>query len=588
MKVLVVDDNNDDRMLLRLIVERQGHEVIEGENGQEGYELAVRHRPGLILSDALMPVLDGFHFLRRIKQDPELVSTPFIFYSATYTEQQDQAMAKALGAAGYIIKPKEPGELWRAVEEIVQKACPIAEDLPVMVGDEEYLRQYSSMLATKLEQKVSELEQVLAAKAETEKALVRAKEEWERSFEAIGDIAMILSPDLRIIRANRRAQEFFQDTGKDGVEGAFCFHAFQKESPCPDCPALLARKDGTAHTMEVEYRELGRTFQLTSSPVLDAQGGVMSIIHFAKDITAQKKLEKRLLQNQKLEAIGTLAGGIAHDFNNILTPILGYAEILKAAPPQEERIQEYADQIFTAAQRARELVRQILAFSRQQEHHPMPMLPHLIIKEALKLLRSTIPTSIEIRQDIQEDCGMVLADATRLHQVIMNLCTNAYQAMRGSTGVLSVTLRPLRLDHGDSKADDFPLLPGNFVVLEVSDTGCGMDKETMAKIFDPYFTTKKQDEGTGLGLSVVHGIVQGCGGHISVSSEPGKGSTFLVYLPRVEGQALDEDASDQLPLPSGSERILVVDDDPAVIALETKNLSINNHDFIQHDHRSRQ
>ncbi|MDD5758205.1 MAG: response regulator [Desulfobulbaceae bacterium] len=572
MKILVVDDNADDRTVLRLVVERQGHEAIEAEHGQQGFELAAAHRPDLIISDALMPVLDGFNFLKRLKEDVVLKTIPFIFYSATYQEDKDLALAASLGAMAYIFKPMDPAELWGEITEVLKKGGNLKTVAAGEMTDVEYLQKYSSIVATKLEEKVVELEKALAARAATEKALLQSREEWERSFEAIGDIALILAPDLRIIQANRQAYAVLAPEPGQELRGKFCYEAFQEgEQSCACCPLLLAKEFNMSQTCEVEHKGLGKTFQITVSPVFDPAGRMVSFVHFSKDITAQKELGNRLIQAQKLEAIGTLAGGIAHDFNNILTPILGYAEMAKDNVPPGSPVGDNIDQVITAALRARDLVQQILCFSRQKEQQRIPLAPHIIIKEAVKLLRASIPATIEIRQDIV-DSGMILADATQIHQVVMNLCTNAYHAMREKGGVLAVVLQPCQVRNDDPKVNEFVLAPGDYVMFEVSDTGAGMDKLTMAKIFDPYFTTKKQGEGTGLGLSVVHGIVQECGGHITVYSEPGRGATFRVYLPKITSAQLFEPHAASEPLPHGTESILVVDDDQAIVDLDTRIL----------------
>ena len=573
MKVLVVDDNHDDLMLLSLVVKRQGHDVLEAVNGKQGFELAAAHRPDLIISDALMPVLDGFQFLKKLKEDAVLKTVPFIFYSATYKADKDLALAASLGADAYIFKPKPPAELWAEVEAALAQNGNLKTVVTGGVTDAEYFREYSTIVATKLEQKVAELEQAMAERDATEKALIQAKEEWERSFEAIGDIALILSPELRIIRANRQAYASLAQAPGEELVGKFCHEAFlEGECPCPVCPVLLSRKTAASFSCEIEHKALGRIFQVSVSPILDSDGKVVSYIHFAKDITAQKELEKRLIQTQKLEAIGTLAGGIAHDFNNILTPILGYAEMSLEDMSPDSRIYDNLKQVIMAGGRAKELVQQILAFSRQKESQRQPLEPHFIIKEAIKLLRASLPATIEIRQDIPSDCGVVLADATQIHQVVMNLCTNAYHAMREKGGVLAVSLRSIQLERDDPKVNGLALTPGAYLLMEVSDTGTGIDELTMARIFDPYFTTKKPGEGTGLGLSVVHGIVKEYGGHISVYSELGIGSTFRVYLPKLVSTPAHEPPAVVKPLPRGTERVLIVDDEKTISDLEATNL----------------
>jgi signal transduction histidine kinase/ActR/RegA family two-component response regulator len=276
------------------------------------------------------------------------------------------------------------------------------------------------------------------------------------------------------------------------------------------------------------------------------------------------RIENQLRQAQKMEAIGTLAGGIAHDFNNILAPIIGYTEMTLNDVPQSSPMHYDLKQVLKAAHRARDLVRQILSFSRhRKEQQRTPVNISTIVKEALKLLRASLPSSIEIRQDVQE--GMALADATQIHQVLINLCTNADHAMGGS-GMLDVSLKEVALSSNDLSSlsmSTMDLNPGSYLKLSVSDTGHGMDASTMQRIFDPYFTTKEVGKGSGLGLSVVHGIVKRHEGMIGVRSEPGKGSAFEVYIPKIESRP-DKTGEIHLALPKGTEHILIVDDEQMV------------------------
>jgi PAS domain S-box-containing protein len=280
-------------------------------------------------------------------------------------------------------------------------------------------------------------------------------------------------------------------------------------------------------------------------------------------------LESQLRQSQKLETIGTLAGGIAHDFNNILTPILAYSQMAASVLEQEHPMRANIEEVVNSANRAKELVKQILTFSRQSEQQRFPMDPAPIIKEALKLMRASIPSTIEIRQDIDTKCGAILADPSQIHQVLMNLCTNAYHAMQDHGGVLTVALKPCTVD--DELSRTHPnLTPGEYVHLTVADTGSGIDAQTLERIFEPFFTTKQVGEGTGLGLSVVHGIVTKYEGAITVRSEPGNGTTFDVYLPRVHSKQL-KPIQDEIPVVGGHEHILVIDDEP-IVAETTKNV----------------
>jgi len=274
----------------------------------------------------------------------------------------------------------------------------------------------------------------------------------------------------------------------------------------------------------------------------------------------KKQVEDQLLQSQKMEAIGTLAGGIAHDFNNILTSIIGYSELAKMRGLQGGDVTSDLDQIRQSGNRAKALVQQIVTVGRRQEQEQRPVQLAYIVKEALKLLRAALPSTIEIREVIPKDAGIIQADPTQMHQVVMNLCTNAGKAMDETGGTLEVTLENVSLT--EPKMD---LEPGPYLRLTVKDRGEGMKPEVVERIFEPYFTTKEKGEGTGLGLSVVQGIVATHGGAITVETKPGAGSTFHVYLPRTEQAEETRKAKAEEPLPTGSERVLFVDDEKVLL-----------------------
>jgi PAS domain S-box-containing protein len=300
-------------------------------------------------------------------------------------------------------------------------------------------------------------------------------------------------------------------------------------------------------------------------------------LHVATDISAVKTLERermenesRLRQAQKMEAIGTLAGGIAHDFNNILSAILGYSELVLEDAKNGRSNPNFIGHVLRAGQRARDLVQQILTFSRQTETESKPIQIQPIIKEALKLLRPSLPATIDIQVEVRSD-AIVRADPIQIHQVIMNLCTNASHAMRDGGGRLRVVLleEQLRADGCDTLTG---LCPGRYLKMEVSDTGHGIDPLVIDRIFDPYFTTKEKGEGTGMGLAVVQGIVRGCGGAITVTSCPGQGAAFSVYLPIIAQPTVAQAVSQEF-VPLGRERILFVDDEPPLADLAKEILA---------------
>ncbi len=326
------------------------------------------------------------------------------------------------------------------------------------------------------------------------------------------------------------------------------------------------RKDGTSfpvyHDVTTVRNEKGQV-----------EYRVVNIIDITDRIKAEKeksKLESQLRQAHKMEAIGTLAGGIAHDFNNILAAILGYAEMVRDEVPEGSQVKKDILEVLKAGKRAQDLVRHILAFSRKSEHDPVVVAPHLIVEEAITLLRASIPTTIEILQNIDSNCGSVLCDPTQVHQVLMNLCTNAAQAMDNEGGMLEITLSCVELS--EEVLQNEPTLQfGQYVQLTVGDSGPGIGSDLIDRIFDPYFTTKEIGKGSGMGLAVVHGIVKSHNGMITVENRASGGTNFNVYFPRVEKTVLKEIEKVE-PLPTGNERGLVVDDEVTVVEMTKRRL----------------
>jgi signal transduction histidine kinase len=318
----------------------------------------------------------------------------------------------------------------------------------------------------------------------------------------------------------------------------------------------------------IEQRRTSGTVTIADTriyPISNQKGEVISYVCTQRDITHETHMETQLHRAQKMEAIGTLASGIAHDFNNILTGLIGHAELAGKEAPAKSRTKERIDYILTASLRARDLVNQILTYTRQSEQTHEPVEIRLIVKEALKLLQATLPAEIKIQHAITRESGFVMGNASELHQVVLNLCTNAAHAMATKGGTLSVRItnhhrkQPRSVTTGE-------LGPDAYTCLTIADTGCGMTDETIDRIFEPYFTTKEQGEGTGLGLAVAHGIVTRLEGQIDVHSHPGRGTRFDIFLPRASQTEVVAEKV-RTCLPTGDAHILIVDDEIVIIDL---------------------
>ncbi len=408
-------------------------------------------------------------------------------------------------------------------------------------------------------------------------ALRRSMNRYRTLFESAGDAIFVFDWEGQILDANRVACERLGYTYRELTAMR------RKEIEGPDTAMTVSQRrkilrDKGHVIYEAEYlRNDGSVLPVEANCRLIEYDYEPAILTIARDISerlrAQEekaKLQAQLRQSQKMESLGTLAGGIAHDFNNILTPISGHAEIALFKIGRDHDAAKNIKGIIQAVDRARGLVRQVLSFSRQESEEKQPLQMHTILKEALRLLRASLPTTIDIQQNIAR-CGAVMANATQIHQILMNLCTNAGHAMREGGGVLDVSLSEVEIRAGDL-ADYLEMKPGTYVRLTVSDTGHGMPAEVLERIFEPYFTTKKEGEGTGMGLSVVHGIVKGHNGDIKVYSEQGKGTTFNVYLPCIEAKAQTDDSPVADQIPKGSGNVLLIDDEEKIIEVMVQML----------------
>ena len=399
-----------------------------------------------------------------------------------------------------------------------------------------------------------------------EEKLLQSEGQYREYFEGIFSGTYISNPDGKLIACNKEYKNIFgfgsTQQAMDTPIKALCVNPDERVG---FLNLLKNKKQITGYEPNLKKIDGTRLNLIeNSSGVFDEKGNLVQIRGFLLDITEQKKLETQLMQAQKMEAIGTLAGGIAHDFNNILTGIFGYAQLAEIHINQPEKAKEHIAQLVKSGQRAAALIRQILTFSKQSEFKKHPLSVYILLKEALKLIRSSIPSNISIKENIFSK-AMIIADPTQIHQVIMNLCTNAYQAMSNAEGLLTVGLDEIEI----FEQKNFPgpeILKGNYIRLEIIDTGPGINKKNMERIFDPYFTTKETGKGTGLGLAVVDGIVKKQKGFIKAYSKAGHGSKFQVFWPIIEQSIVPEAfVKKETDLFTGTETIMLVDDEADIL-----------------------
>jgi PAS domain S-box-containing protein len=407
---------------------------------------------------------------------------------------------------------------------------------------------------------------------EMQHAILQSEAKYRSMMESMSDPVYICSSDFTVTYMN---PAMIRRIGRDAC-GEPCHRALHDlEEKCPWC---IFDKNTFSSSMEtsVTSPKDHRTYRVTNMPIFHDDGTISKMTVF-RDITeylnAVKERENvlgQLRQAQKMQSIGTLAGGIAHDFNNILASVLGFTELALDDVEKGTLLDENLQEVYAAANRARELVKQILTFARQSDAEIEPVKIAMIAKEVLKFIRSSIPATIEIQQNVASD-SLVMGNATQIHQIFMNICTNAAQAMEEEGGTLRIELGDVCIEENSVVANTLGLKPGNYVRAAVSDTGTGIPPDIIDVIFEPYFTTKEPGEGTGMGLAMVHGIIESYSGKITVESTPGKGSVFTVYFP-VTRRSADQQPHVSEELPTGRERILYVDDESAIARMATMAL----------------
>jgi two-component system cell cycle sensor histidine kinase/response regulator CckA len=568
--ILLVDDNKQNRYMLEVLLKAHGYEVALADQGAEALALAEKHPPDLIITDILMPVMDGFSLCRKWKADDRLKHIPFIFYTATYTDPQDERFALSLGAERFIIKPQQPEVLVQVVQDLLQemqKRTLVSAEKPL--GDEmEFFRRHNEVLFPKLEQKMIELEnanqrleRIVDERRHAEEALQKEKALNDLIIDSLPGVFYICDEQGRLVRWNNNEKEV---TGYS-IDELMQMNVLQLFQGDRDLVANKIREvfeTGRAYVEASIVTKGGTSIPFLLTGLRMVTDGKKFIVGVGIDISERKHLEEQLRQAHKMEAVGLLAGGVAHDFNNILTAIIGYGNLAKMKTPADSPVSDYIDQVLLSSERAAILTNSLLAFSRKQIINPVPMNINEIIVRIGKLLTRLIGEDIELKMVLEGSDSIILADVSQIEQILMNLSTNARDAM-AIGGTLTIKTEQINLDrefintHGYGKE-------GKYVLLSMTDTGIGMDETTQTRIFEPFFTTKAMGKGTGLGLSMVYGIVKQHEGFITVTSEPGIGTTFKIYLPLLQSPVRDVEIAEPLEARRGTETVLLAEDDDSV------------------------
>ncbi|MDG4474997.1 response regulator [Thiovibrio frasassiensis] len=566
LRVLLVEDSEDDAALVVRALSKGGfapsYERVDAAAGMAA--CLASQEWDLVLSDYSMPQFNGLAALQLLQEKG--LDLPFILVSGAVGEETAVEIMRA-GACDYVMKDK----LARLAPAVIRGLREAESRKAAQEADRAIDALVRGMVGVTGADCFDRIIEGLCEWLGAEYGLIGALIDGEvrtLSFYRQGEKRENFSYPLAGTPCEVIVQEVYKSYPKD-LRRLFPGDKALAEMGAESCVGISLR-DGQQNVLGVlnifSSRELLPTTRLAEIMGIVAVKAAAEIERLREE-EERSVLEAQLRQAQKMEAIGTLAGGIAHDFNNILAAILGYTELAKQKMIPESEPDHCLGEVLKATSRAKGLVQQILAFSRKGEQEMKPMRIQCVVKEALKLLRASIPSSIEIQQRIAPDCLPILADPTRIHQIIMNLCTNASHAMEAQGGTLSVLLENTALGEEEAQAHGLPA--GGYVLLVVSDTGHGMGKEVLDHIFEPYFTTKEQGKGAGMGLAIVHGLVVGGGGKIIVASTLGQGTTFRIFFPQVSDKVAEE-AHPEIcsPSPKGSECIFVIDDEQAIVAME--------------------
>jgi PAS domain S-box-containing protein len=538
LRILLVDDDQVDRLAFLRHVERQAlpYECKTAGSVAEARAIPRSEKFDVIILDHNLTDGTGFDLL------PDFTETPVIFLTGSESPEIAVRAMKA-GAADYLLKDHDRNYL---------KLTPLA------------------------------VERALRQQRDRDQ-LLESQELFRHSFSEAPIGKAFVASDGRFLRVNRALCDMFGYT-----EAEFLAGGFHMISQTPDTPGgmeqLFQKLSGTVRTRRAEMPARHKEgqelwIQLDIAQVPGSRGQALTYVLQVQNITAQRqaeevrtRLETRLYQSQKMEALGSLAGGVAHEFNNMLGSIMGYTELSKMELGDQHPTSAKLEQVLKASQRAKEVIQQILTFSRRQELKRELLNLTRVVQDAMKAIRLTIPHSVDLLVEIGPDCPPVYGNSTQIHQALTNLCTNAWHAMEPTGGRIILTQKTIMLNR-DVMGSRLALPEGRYSVLSINDNGQGMDAATMERVFEPFFTTKGPGKGSGLGMAVVHGIMKSHDGAVSIQSQQGSGTTVYLYFPVPSAELAEKPPLDQPPAPHGhGERVLLVDDEPTLVMISTKIL----------------
>ncbi len=548
MNILIVDDIEVNLYMLNTLLTGHGHKVFDAVNGVDALNILNEEEIDLIISDILMPVMDGFSLCIEVKKHPEHKLIPFIFYTATYTGHKDEEFALKLGADKFIVKPCDPEIIIEAINIITKEKIQTDtfSNHNLTSNDKNIYKLYNERLIHKLENKMLQLENELKTRIETEQTLIRSETllntvqkitktgGWEWDV-----IKRKIYWTKEVYKIHGIAEEEYQfEEGEGIINRSLNCYATEEDQKAITKAFNQCIDNAIPYELQCKFiSEKGDNLyiQTCGIPVIE-NGKVVKVHGYIMDCTQsvlkqldQDNLKEQLIQSQKLEALGQLAGGIAHDFNNILNIIIGYSElIINTAPEDFSKIKEI-NEILKAGKKAANLTHQLLLFSRKNKIETEIININNIILECKSMLSVLIGSNIEIKTFLDDYLEYIDADSSQIYQVLMNIVLNARDALPNG-GEIIIETSNFKVEPEHLK-QFFNLSIGNFVLLTITDNGIGMNKETLEKIFEPFFTTKDEGKGTGLGLSTVYGIINRYNGKVYVSSELNIGTTFKIFFP---------------------------------------------------------